>query len=131
MSVIEVAQELGKAITESQELADMRSTQEAMMSDVAAAALVDEFNQKQQRFIELTHNGVQLTSEQKAEIADIEKRMMENPKVLAYYHAQQNFEKMLDGINQIIYKAISGNNGCEGDGSCSSGCCSSCGGGCH
>ena len=129
MSVLEKATALGEAITSSKELANMKEAQEAMMANQEANALVEEFNSKQKKFMDLTSQGVELTLEQKKEAEELEQRIVGNDLILAYFKAQQDFEKMLEEINQIIGKAIMGSS--HGRDACSSGCCSSCSGGCE
>lgn len=127
MSVLEKAKILADAIADSPELLNMRESQDTMMKNSEAVALVEEFNMKQKRFMELSSQGFQLTQQQRDEISDIEKKMMANNLVLDYFKAQKEFEKMLNQINHFITKAITGQSCDDG---CSSGCCSSCGGGC-
>jgi len=121
MSVLEKAYELGQEILASEELYDMKHAEQSMMQDLEAQSIIQEFDTKQKKYLEMQRQGQQLTDAQKQEVADLEKRMLENPLIYSYFQAQQKFEKVLEEINNIISQAISGND------SCSDECCSSCG----
>lgn len=123
MSVILKAQELGEAISESSELMEMKATQDAMLGNEAASKIINEFNEKQRTYLEIQRQGLQLSDLQKSDVQDMEKRMLENDLVVAFFKAQQNFEKMLEQINQIISKSITGESS-----SCTDECCTSCSG---
>ncbi|MCL2337735.1 MAG: YlbF family regulator [Firmicutes bacterium] len=125
MSIIEKAYELGQEIALSKELNDMKEAEMALMSDEMAQKIVLEFNEKQRNFMAMQQQGQELTESQKAEVKDLEERMLDNPLIYSFFQAQQGFEKVLEEVNNIISQAISG-----GEHSCSDDCCSSCGGGC-
>jgi len=96
-----------------------------MMNNEEAQNLIKEFNQKQKQYMELQKQGIPLTESQKNDVQDLEKRMLDNPFVYRFFQAQQNFERVLQEINEIISKAIAGEHS-----SCSDGSCSTCGGCC-
>lgn len=124
MSVIAKARELGEEIARSQELAAMIQAQQAMLQDPAARQIIDEFHQKQ-RFLQMIQTqGLELTESQKADVEDLEKRMMDNPLITEFFRAQHNFEQLLEEINQIISDAISGGQHSCSDESCR--CCCGC-----
>ncbi|OAT81405.1 YlbF family regulator [Desulfotomaculum copahuensis] len=125
MSVIEQARLLGDEIARSPELAAMRDAQEAMLGDSRAQEIIQEFQDKQKAFQMIQSQGHQLTESQKKDAEEMERRMMEHPLIVDFFRAQQDFEGMLEQINNIISEAISGRQ--EG---CSDECCSSCSG-CH
>ncbi|MFZ5597349.1 MAG: YlbF family regulator [Bacillota bacterium] len=125
MSILEKARELGEEIASSKELFEMKESEIAMMSDIAARNLVEEFTNKQKMFMEIKSQGLQLTQDQIKEVEDLEKRVMGNNLIVDFFRKQQNFEQIIEKINEIISSAIAG----EGPG-CSDECCSSCGGGC-
>jgi len=125
MSVIEQARLLGEEIANSPELAAMRDAQEAMLRDPQAQEIIQEFQDKQRAFQMIQSQGHQLTDSQKKDVEDLERRMMEHPLIVDFFRAQQDFEGMLEQINNIISEAISG-----AQHSCSDECCSSCSG-CH
>ncbi len=122
MSILEKAYELGQEILTSEELNDMKTAEQYMLQDSNAQSIIQEFDSKQKLYLEMQKQGQQLTDVQKQEVADLEKRMLDNPLIYSYFQAQQKFEKVLEEINNIISQAISGND------SCSDECCSSCSG---
>lgn len=123
MSILEKAYELGQEIAASEELNNMKNAEQTMMQDQEAQSIIQEFNAKQKQYLEMQRQGQQLTEAQKKEVADLEKRMLDNPLIYSFFQAQQNFEKVLEEINNIISKAITGQQS-----SCSDECCSSCSG---
>ena len=127
MSILEKARELGEEIASSTEIQQMRDAEIAMMNNLEARNLVEEFNQKQRNYLDMKSQGVTLSDNQIKEVEDLEKRVMENPLILDFFRKQQNFEQIIEQINEIISAAIAGgSSGCEGD--CSDDCCSSCSG---
>ncbi len=128
MPVLDKARELGEEISSSQELIRMRDTQNAMLASPEASDLVGEFNDKQKKYMALRSQGIELNESQQKDVEDLEKRMLDNPLIVDFFRAQQEFERMLEGINNIISSAISGESSSCAGGSCSDDCCSSCSG---
>ncbi|MFZ5644179.1 MAG: YlbF family regulator [Bacillota bacterium] len=125
MSILEKARELGEEIASSIEIQQMRDAEIAMMNNQEARNLVEEFNEKQRKYLDMKAQGVTLTDGQIKEVEELEKRVMDNPLILDFFRKQQNFERIIEQINEIISSAIAGgSSGCEGD--CSDDCCSSC-----
>ncbi|MCL6636296.1 MAG: YlbF family regulator [Peptococcaceae bacterium] len=124
MSVIAKARELGEEIARSHELAAMIQAQQAMLQDPVARQIIDEFHQKQRLLQMIQTRGLELTESQKADVEDLEKRMLDNPLITEFFRTQQNFEQLLEEINQIISDAISGGQHSCSDGGCS--CCCGC-----
>ena len=121
MSILEKAHALGEEISMSKELSDMKEAEQELMQNFEAQSIIQEFNQKQKQFLSMQKQGQELTDSQKEEVKVLEQRMMDNPLIHKFFAAQQNFEKVLEEINNIISKAISGDNA-----PCSSDCCTSC-----
>lgn len=117
------AQELADLLATCEELNAMRDAEVAMYSDAAAQEIINEFQQAQQEFHEVYSRGEDLTDAQRAKANEIEVKMDSNPAISKYVAAQEKFESVLQGVNMIISRAISGEQN-EEDG------CSSCGGGC-
>lgn len=125
MSILEKAYELGQEIATSKELQDMKEAEQALMGNEEAQKIIQEFNEKQKRFMAMQQQGLELSQVQKDEVKDLEKRMLDNPLIYEFFKAQQGFEKVLEQINEIISKAIAGENASCGD-SCNDDCCSGC-----
>ncbi|ACV62952.1 conserved hypothetical protein [Desulfofarcimen acetoxidans DSM 771] len=128
-AILNKARELGREIAESVELSAMRNAQDNMMSDPLAQSIIQEFEEKQQVYHMLRSQGQQLTEEQKQEIEAFEEKMLSNDLIVQYFKTQQEFEKIIEAVNNIISEAITGeSHGCECG---TSSCCSSCGSGGH
>ncbi len=125
ISVLEKAKELGDQLAGCQELNDMKNAQMAVMQNPEAKAIIDEFQEKQQKYFRIQQEGQELSEEQKDDIKELEQKMSDNPLIMKYINTQQKFEKLLEEINNIISQSISGEQP-----SCDDSCCSSCGGGC-
>jgi len=123
MSILEKAHALGQEIAVSKELNDMKEAEQELMRDETAQRIIQEFNEKQKNFMAMQQQGQELSESQKAEVKDLEERMLENPLIYRFFQAQQGFEKVLEEINNIISQAISGEQH-----SCSDDCCTSCSG---
>lgn len=123
MSILEKAYELGQEIAASKELAEMKNAELMMMQNEEAKRIIEEFKEKQKIYMSLQRQGVELTPGQKEDVERIEKAMLDNPLIYNFFKAQQNFEKVLEEINNIISQAITGQHA-----SCSDECCSSCSG---
>ena len=126
MSILEKARELGEEIASSPELTQMNEAEIAMLNDTQATELVEEFNQKQRKYLDLKAQGAELDSAQVKEVEDLEKKVMRNPLIVDFFRKQQNFERIIEQINEIISEAIAGGHNCS-DG-CSDDCCTSCSG---
>lgn len=122
MSVIEKAKTLGEAIANSKELEELKNSEARMSVDPAASDIIKEFQAKQQELQQLQMQGQQMTDDHKKSVELIEGKMKSNESISSYMEAQQNFEKLLQEVNQIISASISGQDCSEGD--CSSGCSS-------
>lgn len=125
MSVLDKARELGAEILQSQELNDMKNAELAMINDVEAQKIIDQFKDKQRTYQAVKAEGGELSEDQQKEVEDLEQKMLENQLILEYFKTQQSFEQMLEEINNIIAGAISGS-----DCNCSDDCCTSCDEGC-
>lgn len=127
MSIIEKAQELGRALAESKELNTMREAEKMMMENDEARGSIAQFDEKQRVYQAIQAQGAQLTEGQVKELEELEFKMLNNPYVYNFFKAQQEFQGILESINNIIGDAIGIKQpdcGCE-DHSC--GCDGSCG----
>ena len=127
--ILNKARELGKEIADSMELSAMRNAQDNMMNDPLAQSIIKEFEEKQQVYHTLRAQGQQLTESQKQEIDTFEEKMLGNDLIVQYFKTQQEFERIIEAVNNIISESITGQSqGCECG---TSSCCSSCGSGGH
>lgn len=134
MSIIEKTRDLAKALAESKELNTMREAEKMMMENQEARDSIAQFDEKQRAYQVIQAQGAQLTEGQVKELEDLEFKMLNNPYVYNFFKAQQEFQGILESINNIIGEAIGINQqGCGcGDEDCgcgdqSCGCDGSCG----
>ena len=133
--ITEKAGLLADAIARSPELADLRSTEDAMAADESAQLLIAELQKAQERFMKSQQDGSEPSEADKSVVDEIETKVEANAAIAAYMSAQDKFTEMLDSVNTILAGAIAGSSdGCScGDAGCDSGGCepSGCGsGGC-
>lgn len=124
MSVIEKARELGIELSRCKELRGMREAEVMMLQNPEAQEIIKEFNEKQRAFQMIQSQGHELTEGQKKEAEDLERRMLDNPYIYNFFKAQQDFERILEEINNIIGEAIGSGSGCSCESDCGDGTCS-------
>lgn len=115
------AEELGDEILESSEYNELKDAEEAVESDETAKSLLDEFQAAQKRLQMAQANGQEVTQEQQQEIQSIQAKMQENEKIKEFMEAQQNFNKIMQTVNQVITSALQGEEAAAED-ECPSGC---------
>ncbi|MBM7624115.1 YlbF family regulator [Sporohalobacter salinus] len=108
MSIMDKAEELGDEILESSEYNELKAAEEAVESDETAKSLLDEFQAAQKRLQMAQANGQEVTQEQQQEIQSIQAKMQENEKIKEFMEAQQNFNKIMQTVNQVITSALQG-----------------------
>ena len=106
MSIIEKARELGSALSESKELSTMREAEKMMMENEEARDSIAKFDEKQRAYQLIQSQGNQLTEGQVNELEELEFNMLNNPYVYNFFKAQQEFQSILESINNIIGEAI-------------------------
>lgn len=126
--ILEKASELAEAIAECNELAVIRDAEIKMNNDPNAVAILEEFQNKQQHLYSIQMSGGDISESEKNEYEKIEAKMQQNENIKAYIDASEKFEKLMNSVNMIISKAISGDEGC--DCGCDSECGPDCGCGC-
>lgn len=128
--ITEKAGLLADAIARSTELAELRSTEDAMAADESAQQLIAELQKAQERFMKIQQGDNEPSEADKNAVDEIENKVEANVAISAYMRAQDEFTEMLDRVNSILAGAIAGSSdGCScGDDSCDSGGCDT--GGC-
>lgn len=125
MSVLLKALELGAALSQCEELRNLREAEQAMFADPEARALIEEFHQCRQELEFARIRGIKPSVELQEALNSVQVRMGANPLVRRFFEAQEEFGRILQEINQILNHAISG------QGACQPGGCSACGGECE
>lgn len=125
MNAIEMAEDFGMAILNSQEYQGVTKAQENLDNDTEAQKLIQEFQQAQMVVHQARHNGEEVSDEQLNGIKDLQSRMMENDIIKEFLVTKQNYEKFMANINRVLMKSLGLT---LGEAGASSGCdCSSCG----
>lgn len=125
--VMEKAGQLAEAIVNSKELADMRAAEITMNNDPDAVAILEEFQEKQREIFEMQMSGRELSDDQKKDVEAMEAKMSGNKNIKSYMEASSRFEQLMQSVNMLITRALSGDDGgCD----CSSGCGCGSGSGC-
>ncbi|MDO7788996.1 YlbF family regulator [Desulforamulus aquiferis] len=137
MSVYDMAVELGKNLSTSQEYAKVLDSQRAVSQDPEARSLVNDFQQLQKSYQRMQMMGHQLTQENLKKLSEMEKQASSHPLVKAYLDAQAGFYEVVNMVNVKIQEGLTGKSVSEddptGQASCSStkgssecGSCSGC-----
>jgi len=121
MVIYTKAKELASAISESQELKDMRDTEAMMMCDPQARKLVEKYQELQMEAMQNELQFDELPEDKQKELEELEEKMSQNKHIVAYMEAQETLEQILRSVNLIISSALN-----ENDGLCSGSDCSSC-----
>ncbi|MFW6022943.1 MAG: YlbF family regulator [Halanaerobiaceae bacterium] len=102
MSIMEKAKVLGEAIVDSQEYKDLKDAETKMYQDEQAKSLLDDFSAKQKRLQMAQANGQAISEKQQKEIQAVHAQMQGNEKVKEYMQAQQQFNQIMQTVNQTI-----------------------------
>ena len=121
--VLEKAAELAAAIEESDELKQVKEMQQVIQEDKEAEEILNSFFQMQQQMYELQGKGIEPDDELNAQYNAIQDKMEQNMNVAKYYQSQAALGQLLQQINGLITKAITGEEGCSEE-SCAS--CAGC-----
>ena len=132
-TIYEQARILAEAIANSEELRRVKESELAVMLDMEAREIIEEFQQIQMDAINQGIGYEDLPQESKERLDVLEGKMNENEIIKEYMECNQNFNEILQSVNMIIGNAITGNEGgcssCGSASACASGSCS-CGGSC-
>lgn len=125
MTITEKAHELGKMIKESPEMQALRNAEKAQANDEEAQNFVAEFNIKRMNLARDIQEGKISQEDAIKKNNDAFAEMVEACKVIKdYVEAKQNFDKVVNDVNNIINIYIAGEpEGCTHN-------CHTCGG-CH
>jgi len=131
--IIEKAQELGIALSESTEFHRMMEAKDAMDKHEHIQGMMREYNQKREDIVNLMQGedvGKNEMMELSHQIDDIQGNLMTHPVFLEMIEAQQGFQSLMQQVNRTIAACI-GLDDSDIDDSPEDGCsgsCSSCAG---
>lgn len=133
MSVYEMARELGKKLSTTEEYQGVLATQKAVAMDKEARDLIREFQNLQQSYQRMQMMGHQLSEENIATLEELEKNATANLLVKEYLGAQALFYEVVNEVNENIQAGLKGIEADTPDQdrcSCSSNESGACGGSC-
>jgi cell fate (sporulation/competence/biofilm development) regulator YlbF (YheA/YmcA/DUF963 family) len=106
--VLDKAQELAEAISDSDELATLRTAAEQVDTDEAATGALKKFQEKQETIQMAARSGLELPPEQMAEMQTLQGQIREIPSIQNFAEAQGQFNALIDQVNDIIAGAVMG-----------------------
>ncbi|MEC9489294.1 MAG: YlbF family regulator [Halanaerobium sp.] len=102
MSIMNKAEELGDELLQTTEFKALKKAEKAMADDEIASQILHELQSKQKMAQMAQMNGKQVSPDLQNEIRGIQSRMQNNDKIKEYMEAQQNFNKVMQTVNQVI-----------------------------
>lgn len=135
MSVFDSARQLGKELLETEEAKRLVAANEAFKNNEEAVQMINDYNEMQQSYQKEMSQGTMSKEDMEAKVNEI---MAKGDAIKAHeicgelINAQNDFNRFMNKVLSIVQATIAGEpeDSCD-EGGCSSGCCSSCGGGCH
>ena len=129
MSIFDTARSLGEELVSSPEYIALKEAEEAQFADEVAMKALEEYSTFGQRLADEARSG-EVSKERMSQIRQLmnekNQALLENQTIAAYLKAKNDFEAVLEQVNNIIRFYVKGQ---EESGGCS-GSCESCGG-CH
>ena len=122
--ILDMTVELGNAIKNSEEMENMNKTEEAMLNNNGAKALMDEYRSMHGEFMSEHEKGSDRQTIEAKHMALLEKQNeIENNNITKeFLDASNAFNELIQKVNAILVETI------RGEDSCSSDDCSSCSG---
>lgn len=107
-AVLNKAQELADAISESDELEELRTAAERLDDDEIASAAIKQFQSKQETIRRAASSGLELPEDKISELKELQGRISDIPTVQDFAAAQNGFNMMMGKVNDIIATAVTG-----------------------
>lgn len=132
MEVIEIARELGQALSEDKRCKRIQAAKAANDNDAELQELIGEFNLKKIQLNNEFNKDPEQQSKEKMskieqELKDVYSKIMGTPGMVEFTEAKKDMDELIGHINSIIQMSVSGE--VDQGGNCA-GNCSSCAG-CH
>ncbi|HYF94030.1 MAG TPA: YlbF family regulator [Symbiobacteriaceae bacterium] len=125
-SVWEIARELAKAIEETDELAEYRATEDAVLTDQEALDLIRDYEAAKRAVKKSKTAPPEAQMLLVTRFMEIEERFNAHSTIQAYWDARTRLDAFLDRINAVVTFPLTGQEEPKGKG----GSCGSGGGGC-
>lgn len=104
--IMEKAEELGKAMTETDEFQKVQDAQARLNEDIEAQALLEGLQQAQDKVQRLQMSGLQPTEDQMKEVNEKRQQMSSNAAVSAFMQAQSEFGEVVRKVNEAISEGM-------------------------
>jgi len=122
--IIKMAFELGQAISESKEVVELTMQQVKLTQNQEAYDLILRYQEAQKQLENKAHDGLLITPAEENHISILEQQLNSNEMIKNLMQAQENLDRLMQGVYYAINQAITGGNNCASG-------CASCGGGCQ
>ena len=119
--IIKMAFELGNAIADSEEIAQLKTAQEKVTTDQKAYELIMNYQDAKSKSDNKLRDGMQLSKIEEDHLNILQQQLDSNAKVMELISTQDKFDSLMQAVYFAMNQALSG--GCSSD-------CSSCGGSC-
>ncbi len=106
--ILDKAQELAEAISESDELLRLRDAAEKVDTDESATFALKRFQEKQETLQRAAQSGLELPPEQITEIQSLQEEIRSISTIRDFADAQNQFNSLIDQVNNIIAGAVMG-----------------------
>ncbi len=106
MGVLDKAKELGKEIRTTDEYKELVRTSGNVQENSEANDIINEIQKLQQQIQFAQQSGVQPNQEQIEEFNNLKGKMDSNITIQAYVKAQENFNQIMQDVNQAISQEI-------------------------
>jgi len=120
--IIHLALELGNAIAESNEAAELKAIQLKLADDPEAYELIVKYQDVREKIENKIEDGLTITKSEEDHMDILEQQLNSNTMVLDLIQAQDRFNNLMQAIFFTINQAVSGgcSSGCDScDGMCS------------
>ncbi len=119
--IIKMAFELGNAIADSDEIAQLKTAQEKVTLDQKAYELIMNYQDAKTKSDNKLRDGMQLSKIEEDHLNILQQQLNSNDTVMELISTQEKFDSLMQAIYFAMNQALSG--GCSSD-------CTSCGGSC-
>ncbi|MFV1987392.1 MAG: YlbF family regulator [Gemmatimonadota bacterium] len=104
--IFEKAEELGRVISQTPEIAYLQSAHRDIGDDREAAEMLNRLQQLQESLLELVGRGEEPTEEQEQEYTDLQEKIQTSTRYQALISAQTNFDKLMEKVHRTIGEGI-------------------------
>ncbi|MBO8137120.1 MAG: YlbF family regulator [Desulfotomaculum sp.] len=107
-TIIQLAEELGKDLAETEEFIQKQEAEKALKQDEEACKLVKEFQTLKNSYERMEKLGRPLSEKNKQQLKEAEEKAMKHPLVKNWYEKSQKFYDLVITVNKKIQEGIAG-----------------------